>query len=39
MSDSDFQTIKSECERKWSKDFNMRAYCEEQQVDGWMAIQ
>lgn len=27
--------IKESCAKKWSNDFNMRAYCEEQQIDGY----
>ncbi|MBU0979706.1 MAG: hypothetical protein KJ709_02785 [Nanoarchaeota archaeon] len=27
--------IKESCAKKWSNDFNMRAYCEEQQIEGY----
>ena len=33
-----FQTIRNTCTEQWENNFQMRAFCERQQIDGYRAI-
>jgi hypothetical protein len=33
-----FRIIRGKCAEEWPRDFNMRAYCETQQFDGFRAL-